>query len=196
VDSLFMKDKLLSLVKKEIPSKWEIIADSSSISFIFHDSTWMVKGKPKAGSDTSLVMYARMKGILIFPEIRLRYEPKWDIDKITRTMNRNTQIYSDLEKLKQKYDLRPLIDTTQKIKGKTVYVPHNEKEKKTLTAYEKESAEIAKGLRAMPAFTSEKYSLFLVSTTPDRNYFGGIIPFETGREFLKIMDAFRVFCGK
>ena len=89
-----------------------------------------------------------------------------------------------------------LKDIVLSSKDKAVYTPKTETDKKRILDYYKEREMLQSKIIKLPDFSSQKYSLFIISTTGcnDDNHL--VYPDEASVELYGILNFLREVCGK
>ena len=110
---------------------------------------------------------------------------EWDAAKKAKAEAENTENAKKLADLEAKHD----VASCKKVsKGRTIYVPQTDADKKKITAFHMEEREVLSGMNAFPDYQTEKYALFKLSTTGMESEYDNVFPEETNRQMYKIAE--------
>jgi len=145
----------------------------------------------KIPDDTILKFGTKAKSAIIYS-----YEKRWSFEQILAANTNNTDIFQQLKKISEKYNINSLIDKSKSTKENVVYIANTDKEKAQLEQYEKEKKELLSKLITKPKYHTEKYSLFLKSTYGCNNDFFSVYPAEASIQLYDILILFNELTEK
>jgi hypothetical protein len=195
----YKADANISIVLNYIPKNWVFTADSNHFTITCTDTVWILdENRINAPMEKKEDQIARIKsnGKRIVQVIVLRYVNKWTPDQLQQAKIQNAYYDDEIHKLPSKYNIEYLRDNKLSGKRGTIYTPTNEQEKKRIEQYEMELAKLQGKKTILPDFHSEKYSLFLESTTGKMDDNHLVYPGENSIELYTILSTFREICGK
>ncbi len=136
--------------------------------------------------DDSIFKYGyKTKSIIVF-----NYDSRWAYEKTLKVNSNNTQIYQLLKMLPEKYKVTKLLDKSKSTRGNNVYTGKTDEEKKQVMDFEKERNQLLAKLVQMPNYHTEKYSLFLKSTSGCNDDYFSIYPSEASLQLYQILALF------
>jgi len=196
------KDATLKIIKNSIPKNWEFYQDKDKFILERLDTSWILfenRINAPLSNETKQERNARIKknGVAGKSKIIFRYEPKWDVNKLLKAKIHNDDIYKQMLKLPEKFNITALANGTQMGKGgSVVYIGNNTEEKDRIAQYEKEIENLWKQITVIPNYHSEIYSLFLITKEGWNDDFHWVYPQEASNEVLSVEMYFIELCGK
>lgn len=195
--NFYLADANISILINYIPEGWTFIASGDTFIIRSCDTAWVLEENrinvPREDNEKR-IQRILAKGKRIIPEILIKYEVKWSLDKIQQAKIFNTSIENKIQQLEKKYN----IDQIEKKVSKNgiEYFPINEKENKLLDAYYKEKEELTTKKINIPDFHTQKYSLYIISKQGcnDENHI--IHPDNLSTELYTILTYIREICGQ
>ncbi|MFH0867635.1 MAG: hypothetical protein V1904_15705 [Bacteroidota bacterium] len=161
------QDSILDILKSKISKEWDFKLENDTLVIKSNDSLWIgfynIAGAPfddpeyKKFTDEYLQKHGRkIKACIIF-----RAEEKWTIEKISEIKNENLKIQEEIENLISKYQLSHL-ERTFRWEEELFWNTTTEEEIR-IEAYKKEKAELEAKKKELPDYSSQNYSLFIIS---------------------------------
>lgn len=195
----YKADTYISIILNYIPSDWKFIATENQFTIISPDTVWVLTENrfntiPEKKEDQ--IDRIKKNGTLVIPTIVIQYENKWTPERLQQARINNAAYYDEIRKLPTKYKITHLIDKKLSSKSSTVYIPTNDQEKILLEQYEQEKSRLMEKIIRLPDFHSEKYSLFIESTSGADDDMHLVYPNAPSLELFTILSIFREVCGK
>ena len=193
-DSVFnyTQDYILRKLVPVLPLGWAFKAKNNQFiiyridSVHIADKTIFNIPKNKKLSDDTIIIY----GLKTQSKIIYRYENRWTTEQNMKANSNNTPIFIQLSKLPEKYNITKLADKSKSSRENTVYTGKTEEEKDLINLFEKERLELRKKLIQKPIYHTEKYSLFLISTTGGNDSNFSVYPEIASNELYSILTLF------
>jgi len=194
IDSVlnYKDDYILRKIVPVLPLGWTFEAKNNEFiiskidSVYIADKTIFNVPRNKKLSDDTIIIY----GIKTQSKIIYRYENRWTTEQNMKANSNNTPIFIQLSKLPEKYNITKLVDKSKSSRENTVYTGKTEEEKDLINLFEKERLELRKKLIQKPIYHTEKYSLFLISTTGGNDSNFSVYPDNASNELYSILTLF------
>lgn len=177
-------DKVLMGLKEILPSNWKMEIREGNLVVECMDSVWVMYNnkinaapnsptpKPKEGSRPNAMSR------FIF-----HLEPKWDQAKKDQVVKQNAQVGSNIAALEAKHGVADLKKIS---KGRTLYVPKTDEDKKKIAAFLMAQREVTMEIQPMPDYQTEQYALFQLAATGMDSEYEDIHPEETNRQMYAV----------
>lgn len=178
------EDKVLQGLKEILPSNWRMEVREGNLVVECVDSVWVLFHnkinqpanagipKPKEGDRPNAVSR------FIF-----HMEPRWDEGKKTQVKASNEKVGADMAALEAKHGVGGLKKVS---KGRTIYVPKTEEDKKKIAAFLIAQREATTDIQPLPDFQTQQYALFQLAATGMDSEYETIHPEETNRQMYAI----------
>ncbi|NTW32446.1 MAG: hypothetical protein HGB12_07455 [Bacteroidetes bacterium] len=196
IDSIvFSHDTILNKIISFIPHNWiyytkgnDMIFERGDSSYVLHENR--VNAPKKNETKTQQNERIVKNGTKIKSKIVLKFEEKWDYNKMIVIKNNNAYLYKNLQSLPDKYNINNLYDSTLSTKSNAVYIGKTKSEKNKIDKYLKEKDEILSKVTAKPNYNTQKYSFFikeLIGCNDDNNF---AYPENASAELYQILSVF------
>lgn len=200
-DSLLLKkdsipknteDYILKRIISLLPSGWiftdnkeEFIITRTDSIYILNKSLFNLPKNKKLSSDTIMIYGEKIQSKIIY-----KVEPRWTIEQNLKANTNNAQILSQINQLPEKYNITHLADKSKSSRESIVYTGNTNEEKELIKKYENEKTVLTKKLIQKPIYHTEKYSLYLISTTGGNYTNFSIYPESAYIELYTILSTF------
>ncbi len=195
----YLSDAIVGIIINYLPQGWTF-RDSANFFIIQRaDSIWELNEntsntlKEKKDDRNARI---RANGKKTVAKILIRYEKKWDFIKIQEASFNNTSIISQIASLEKKYDISKLKDSKLSSKSGIVYTPVTEDDTKRLQNYYKEKKDLEQKTMKIPDYSTEKFSLFIISKTGCIDDEHWVYPDKASVETYTVLSLIREVCGK
>jgi hypothetical protein len=195
----YRADGNINLIINYLPAGWSFREENGCFIISRKDSALMlIDTSMNFSTEKSEARNKRIQehGVKILPQIVIRHEDKWDFLRIQEAQIRNSELQGQLYNLADKMGVAPLLDAKLSRKGRPVYTAVTEADKKKLANYYKEKEKLEKKIITVPDFSSQNYSLFIVSSTGKIDDTHIVYPASASNEVYTILALFREACGK
>ncbi len=195
----YRSDAIISMIINYLPAGWTFTESNGFYIIQKTDSIWVLaENTLNAPAEKKEEKIKRIKanGIKTVAKILVRYEKKWDFIKIQEVSFNNMSVNNEITALESKYNIAKLKDTKLSSKSKIVYTPLNEDDVKRINDYYAEKKQLEDKLIKSPDFSSQQYSLFVISKTGIIDEDHSVFPDKASVECYTIMALMREVCGK
>jgi len=200
-DSLLLKkdsipetteDFILKRIISLLPPGWvftdnkdEFIITRKDSIYIANKSLFNLPKNKKLSSDTIMIYGEKIQSKIIY-----RVEPRWTTEQNLKANSNNAKILSQINQLPEKYNITHLADKSKSSRESIVYTGKTNEEKELINKYENEKTVLRKNLIQKPIYHTEKYSLYLISTTGGNYNNFSIYPESAYIELYTILSTF------
>ncbi len=165
-DSLIKADDKLSRFSNSIKIDWRFEVKQDKIIVTAKDSVYVLfyNAANRAVNDTSErlyddPLYLKTNGKKILPALIFHIENKWTKTKKIEANTFNNKLYSEIKKLKDKYQLTKLQEWHKW--GESGFVNPTEEEQKRINDYDTEKRKLEASRIRIPLHNSSHYSIFI-----------------------------------
>jgi hypothetical protein len=173
-------------LQKSLPTGWTVLETEHEL-VIRHDRPCYVVGQHRP-NEPGKANPCTEDGPLVTLELRFHVEPRWTAKQLDEAKLANEKIAAELKASREKYR----IDAIHQSKGRAL--PGNADERKRLSAYEKDEAQLKARTVKTPLCTLGDSSLF----DGDQTYAQlklKIDPPEASLEASKVLETLKKMCG-
>jgi hypothetical protein len=136
--------------------KWSVRMSEDKITIESRELFWFYNAVSlPLMTDDELLQYIKQNARRDYYKIILLFVPKWDEKKVAAARDHNNNIWKQISRLPEKYELTHLTRNKQ-----NSFFPETEEDEVKIKKYEAEYAELEAKLTMIPDFYSEEYSIF------------------------------------
>lgn len=182
-----------------MPSGWTFSESNDCFIIQKTDSIWELEGNymnlpPEKKEDRNKRIQADGKKTVA--NIVIRHEKKWDFLKVQEVSYKNLSINNEINALSNKYKISHLKDTKLTTKERIVYTPVTKEDVKLIENYYAEKKKLEAKLISSPDYSTQQYSLFIVSKSGCIDETHLVYPDKASLECYTILALIREVCGK
>ncbi len=195
----FRSDAIISMLLYYMPAGWTFSDVNGHFIIQRNDSIWILEENTMSTINEKKEDRNRRiqaKGEKTTAQIVIKYEKKWDFIKVQEASYKNLSITNEINALSNKYKIAHLKDTKQSTKEKIVYTPVSHEDVKLIENYYAEKKRLESQLIPTPDYSTQQYSLFIVSKRGCIDETHAVYPDKASLECYSILALLREVCGK
>ena len=195
----YRSDAIISMLLYYMPAGWTFSDVNGHFIIQRNDSIWVLEENTistmsEKKEDRNRRIQA--KGKKTVARIAIKYEKKWDFIKIQEASYKNLSITNEVNALSNKYKIGHLKDTKLSTKERIVYTPVSPEDVKQIESYYAEKKRLESQLIPTPDYSTQQYSLFIVSKSGCIDETHAVYPDKASLECYTILSLLREVCGK
>ncbi len=189
------QDKVLKQIHESLPEGWQMvikqdvleISRGEEITLLYQNSinAPLSLETPQQKAERIKKYGKKVKSIL-----RFRLEPLWDEQKIQTTQEHNRKIHDEINKLPEKLNITHLYNTFLSSKGQVYFNEGTEQENNRVAEYQEQKKKLESKLIALPEYSTEKASLFLMDFNGVSDEYQQVFPESADREGNTVLGLF------
>ncbi len=195
----YRSDAIIRMIIYYLPSGWTFSESNGYFIIQKTDSIWVLEEDPLSNpSEKKEEKNKRIQvtGKKTVANIIIKYEKKWEFIRVQEVSLNNLSVTNEIKALPEKYKISHLKDMKLSTKNKIVYSPVTQEDVKLIEDYYAEKKRLEAKLIISPDYSTQQFSLFIVSKTGciDKNHL--VYPESASMECYTILALIREVCGK